>query len=330
MSLSSEFLKPYFKKHGPQIEESDFTKENWAFLKHVQEEIRYLVIEYCKFCSFQVPIIVFHNDSFSMPKYTAYSEEKNNGRIIGVTVTMALVLRKYFMFALSHRSKVSEELKPPTVENLKTLYSYQDIPLPLNKGQHGLAEDLARVALTYVVAHELAHLKLGHCNYVEKRKADTDSLDYLAMELMADRCAADILMSYALMIEKNFNEDLTRLLPIWLSAIGSAFRLNWTSDSWASNLYASKHPPSQYRGIAAITQLLLHFKEKKHWSVVKVGKIFEFMSDEIERFHEDVTGVQERRLHGVQFLEFLKKQEEYTSKLVTHHSKLFPDAQCHS
>ncbi len=302
----------------------------------VKEQINYLINEFCGFYKFQRPILVFHNDAFVRPKYAAHATEKNGISIIGITATVALVLRRYFMVALAHRSEDSKESKPPFVKDLKSLYSYPGVALPINREQSIRAEELARIGLTYVAAHELSHLKLGHVAYIptetyeDSQEETKSSLDYLAMELQADRCAADILMSYALMLEKHFSIDLMKFLSVWLAGIGSTFRMEWDSKDWSQNLFDSKHPPAQYRGIAAATQLLLRFKEKRNSSDRQVVEIFEFMTNEVERFHKDVTGSEERKLQGEQFGEFLSKHEEYTSRLLEHHKRLFPEAKCQS
>ena len=280
--MSSEVLQNCYKKYGPEIEESYFTGENWDFLTLVKREIDYFIDKFCEFYKFQRPVLVFHNDALVGPKYEAHATENSGISVVSITATVALVLRRYFMFALSHRSKGLKESKPPFVKDLKSLYSYPNVALPINPNQRARAEELARIGLTYIAAHELSHLKLGHVTHISGETKP--SLDYLAMELQADRWAADTLMSYALMLEKHFSIDLMKFLSIWLAGIGSTFRMEWDSNDWSQNLFDSKHPPAQYRGIAAATQLLLRFKEKRNLSDRQVVEIFEFMTNEVETF----------------------------------------------
>ena len=309
------------------VSERDLFGVNHDFMELIKEDTETLVSSYCNHYNYPRPHLVFHNDVMVCEKFKAYAGEENGTKIIGITITMALALRRYFLYALAHRSINEIGDKPPLVKDPKSLFGHANVHLSLNRNQYGMAEDLARISLMYIAAHELSHLKLGHVTYL-KGSPSTSALDHRAMEVAADRCAADILTSYAIMLERDHAFNWQAALSLWLAAVGSTFRIEWGVDDWSEKLHGAKHPPAQYRGSVSAVQILLRFKELKNLSDRFVLETYTFMIKEIERFHEDVTGVIQHKLHGVQFLKLLRQQKTYTQSLLERHRTLFPDAEC--
>jgi hypothetical protein len=198
-------------------------------------------------------------------------------RFVGVTTGAAMAIGLLFERMLSDRRIL------PTVGNPQKGVEHPPLAQPLrqsliqnnrtngpnlieDEGRHSVWWPLCQLAFTFLVFHEITHIRDGHVDYLDSRRGSPflaelgwvpgttdESIEMQAIEADADRQASAIAASLACQWAKNppldnpYLQDIEQHLFVWLFAIFSFFRLFDDEPIATTGLFNRSHPPLRLR-----------------------------------------------------------------------------------
>lgn len=331
------FDHPRFARYGSPLDLDDFEHDELEFLRLLDNQIFVLIAARCRCEGVEPPVFAFTLGD----RLEAFAGINPPFQVIGMTIAKALTVRRYFQAALSFPGTMyTEQLgafsAPPTLADPTDIRQYMHEHMPTDAKILGIAEGLARYALLYVAMHELGHLNMGHtasraegevAHWDEDEEASKShaNRDSLAMELVADLYAADVL---ALYIADQARTAIPVRFLFQCAGVGldSMFHLERRVGAWAQGFSSSTHPPMQFRAISAIVRLGMALETNGLITQAQMLDTFGGAMELTLRLYETLTGVQRNPAEGEPYAQMLGESGALALELLHHHRELFPHA----